>query len=173
MLEIEWHSDDACHVLHSEVTLPVSKERLFEFFSDAFQLEQITPPWLNFRVLTEAPIGIHAGTLIEYKLRLRGLPIRWRTEISTWNPPHSFTDRQLKGPYKLWEHFHTFESVNGGTLVTDRVKYRVPGGRLIHFLVVKNDLRKIFDYRQQRMIELFDSSDNEIDRPRQTEPLAQ
>ena len=155
MIDIQWDSAEKAFVLNCEVTLPVSKERLFEFFADAFQLEQITPPWLNFRVLTEAPIDIKAGTLIDYKLRLRGIPIRWRTEIATWSPPDSFTDRQLKGPYYLWEHFHTFKTLEGGTLVTDEVKYRVPGGRLINSLVVRNDLKKIFGYRRQRMIDLF------------------
>lgn len=155
MVEINWNQADNAYVLQCEVTLPVSREQLFKFFSDAFQLEQITPPWLNFRVQTEAPINIAPGTLIDYKLRLRGIPIRWRTEIATWDPPQSFTDRQLKGPYYLWDHFHTFETVEGGTLVKDRVKYRVPGGALTNFLLVQNDLKRIFRYRRQRMIELF------------------
>lgn len=155
MIEINWSTAEKAYVLECEVTLPVSRERLFEFFSDAFQLEKITPDWLNFKVLTEAPIEISAGTLIDYKLRLRGIPIRWRTEIATWNPPESFTDRQLKGPYYLWDHFHTFETVENGTLVRDRVKYRVPGGAIANYLLVSNDLKRIFGYRRQRMIELF------------------
>ena len=155
MVEINWDGSERAYILTSTVTFPVSRETLFDFFSDAFQLEQITPSWLNFKVLTERPIVIQPGTLIDYKLRLRGIPIRWTTEISTWDPPFSFTDRQLKGPYYLWEHFHTFEEVENGTLVSDHVKYRAPGGALVHALLVKNDLRKIFEYRRDRMLVLF------------------
>jgi len=155
MVNIQRDRSTHAYVLRSEVTLPASRDTLFEFFSDAFQLEKITPPWLNFKVLTPAPIQIQTGTLIDYRLRLRVIPIRWRTEISTWNPPHSFTDRQLKGPYSLWEHFHTFEEVDGGTLVTDEVRYRVPGGVLVHSLFVKRELQKIFQYRHDSMLELF------------------
>jgi ligand-binding SRPBCC domain-containing protein len=160
MVNIEWNKAVRAYTLTSSVTLPVSRQQLFDFFSDAFQLEQITPPWLHFHVTTAAPIDIQAGALIDYKLRLRGIPIRWRTEISTWDPPSSFTDRQLKGPYSLWEHFHTFEEVEGGTLVKDQVNYRVIGGAIVHSLFVKNDLIKIFGYRRQRMIELFADADS-------------
>ncbi|MFY9254250.1 MAG: SRPBCC family protein [Fuerstiella sp.] len=155
MLEINWDRKAKAYILKSAVTLPVSRETLFDFFSDAFQLEQITPPLLQFKVLTPPPINIQAGTLIEYKLKLRGFPIRWRTEISTWDPPFSFTDRQLKGPYYLWEHLHTFHDTPNGTVVNDTVKYRVPGGRLVHALMVKNDLMTIFGYRQSCMQEIF------------------
>jgi ligand-binding SRPBCC domain-containing protein len=155
MIEINWNAAEKAYTLSATMMLPVDRETLFHFFSDAFQLEQITPPWLNFRVITPAPIVIQAGTLIDYKLKLRGFPIRWRTEISTWEPPYSFTDRQLKGPYYLWEHFHTFEEVEGGTLVSDQVNYRSIGGALVHSLFVKNDLLKIFAWRQQKMIERF------------------
>ncbi len=155
MVTIDWDKNEQCYVLKSAITLPVTRDVLFDFFSDAFQLEQITPPWLHFHVTTAAPIDIQAGTLIDYKLKLHGFPIKWRTEISTWDPPFSFTDRQLKGPYYLWEHFHTFEEVEGGTLVSDQVHYRAIGGAIVHSLFVKNDLMKIFEYRRQRMIELF------------------
>ncbi|MEZ6132097.1 MAG: SRPBCC family protein [Planctomycetaceae bacterium] len=158
-VEILWNKQRRAYVLSSRVVLPVDRQTLFEFFGDAFQLEQITPPWLHFHVLTPAPIEIRPGTLIDYRLKLRGLPIRWRTEISSWNPPQSFTDRQLKGPYRLWEHLHRFEEVDGGTLVTDEVHYRVPGGRVIHRLFVKNDLLKIFRYRHQKMLELFETAE--------------
>ena len=155
MIEISRNKVARAYTLTSTVTLPVARKTVFDFFSDALQLEQITPPWLNFRVLTPPPIVIQPGTLIDYKLKLRGFPLRWRTEISTWDPPCSFTDRQLNGPYDLWEHFHRFEEVDGGTLVSDQVNYRVIGGAIIHSLFVKNDLRKIFEYRRRRMIELF------------------
>lgn len=155
MVTIDWDPHDRKFILRSEAVLEHSPEALFEFFSDAFQLEQITPSWLNFRILTPAPIKIRTGTLIDYSIRLRGIPIRWRTEISEWNPPFSFVDRQLRGPYLLWEHHHTFEQAAEGTLARDEVHYRVPGGRLINWLLVKNDLIKIFEFRHQRMLELF------------------
>ena len=157
MQETNWNADEDAYVLKSSITLPVDRESLFEFFSDAFQLEQITPTFLKFRVLTPAPIVVQQGTLIEYTLKLHGIPIRWRTEISTWDPPFSFTDMQIKGPYSLWEHFHTFEETEAGTIVNDTVKYRVPGGPLVHRLFVRNDLLRIFAYRQSQMIQLFET----------------
>ena len=155
MVNIRWDDEDRCFVLRSSIVLTHSREALFEFFSDAFQLEQITPDWLNFRILTPAPIQIRQGCLIDYSIRLRGLPIRWCTEISAWDPPFSFTDRQLKGPYQLWEHLHTFESVPEGTLATDEVSYRVFGGRLVNRFFVQRDLLRIFEYRERKMLELF------------------
>ena len=157
MQETNWNADEDAYVLKSSITLPVDRESLFEFFSDAFQLEKITPTFLKFRVLTPAPIVVQQGTLIDYSLKLHGVPIRWQTEISSWDPPFSFTDRQLKGPYSLWEHFHTFDATDAGTIVNDTVKYRVPGGPLIHSLLVKKDLLRIFAYRQSQMIQLFES----------------
>jgi len=155
MVTIDWNAQEKLFVLRSSVVLEHSPETLFEFFSDAFQLEQITPPWLNFKIRTPAPIDSRKGCLIDYSIRLRGIPIRWRTEISNWNPPFSFVDRQLKGPYLLWEHLHTFEQTPEGTLARDEVRYRVPGGRLINWLMVQNDLIRIFEFRRQRMLELF------------------
>ena len=155
MIEIAWNPDKKCYDLRCSVILPRTCIEVFDFFSDAFQLEQITPAWLNFRILTPPPIALQPGCLIDYQIRLHGIPIQWQTEISSWDPPHSFTDRQLRGPYKLWEHLHTFEEVEGGTLTTDHVEYRAIGGRLANWLMVERDLRKIFDYRRRRMIELF------------------
>ena len=143
--------------LSSTVTLPCPREKIFEFFSDAFQLERITPPWVRFRILTPAPIDMQQGTLIDYRLRLQGIPVRWRTEISEWDPPRSFCDRQLKGPYLMWEHTHRFESVSEGTLMTDEVLYRVPGGAIIHSLFVRRKLMQIFAYRRATMLSLFAS----------------
>lgn len=155
MVTIDWNPEDRLFCLQSVVTLAHSPEALFEFFSDAFQLEQITPPWLNFKIQTPGPIDIRKGCLIDYSIRLRGIPIRWRTEISEWSPPCSFVDRQLKGPYLLWEHLHTFEKVAEGTVARDEVRYRVPGGRLINWLMVKRDLIRIFEFRRNKMLELF------------------
>ena len=155
MIAINWDAGDRCYVLTCSVVLPRSRDEVFAFFSDAFQLEQITPTWLNFRILTPGPIELQRGSLIDYRIRLHGIPIGWQTEISSWQPPCSFTDRQVRGPYRLWEHLHTFAEVDGGTLARDRVRYRAIGGRFANWLVVENDLRRIFEYRRRRMLELF------------------
>jgi len=131
------------------------REQVFEFFSDAWQLEAITPPWLHFEVLTPAPIVISQGTLIDYRLRLRGIPLRWQSRISIWEPPHRFVDEQMRGPYRRWHHEHIFEEQAGGTLCRDVVDYEVPGGALINWLVVERDIRKIFAFRQNKLKELL------------------
>lgn len=145
------------YMLSCELRVPYEREEVFEFFADAHELERITPPWLHFLVLTPRPIEMYPGTLIDYKLRLHGVPIRWKTEISAWEPPYRFVDQQLKGTYKYWHHEHTFEEIEGGTLVKDCVKYGVPGGRLIHKFFVEKDLIKIFSFRQHAMWEIFES----------------
>lgn len=128
---------------------------VFVFFADAGQLERITPPWLNFRITTPMPIEIQKGTLIDYRLRLRFIPIRWRTLISEWIPNQRFVDEQLKGPYLLWHHTHDFEETAEGTLVVDTVRYRVFGGSLIESLFVRKDLRRIFEYRYHELGKIF------------------
>ena len=142
-------------VLHAEQWLPCPRENLFEFFSDAFQLEALTPPLLRFQVLTPPPIVIRSGTLIDYKLRLHGIPIRWQSEISEWEPPVRFVDRQTRGPYRRWRHEHCFAEQGGGTQVIDHVEYRAPGGSLVNRLFVVPDLRKIFGFRMRKLQELF------------------
>ena len=132
---------------------------MFDFFSDARRLEEITPPWLHLLVQTPRPIAMQSGTLIDYRLRLHGLPLRWRTEISDWEPPFRFVDCQLQGPYRLWRHEHTFEERDGGTLVRDRVDYAVPGGWLIERLFVRPDLKRIFAYRHERLLKLLGPRD--------------
>jgi ligand-binding SRPBCC domain-containing protein len=143
--------------LHTELWLPRPRGEVFPFFADARNLETITPPWLKFEVLTPAPIEMRPGTLIDYRIRVHGIPIRWRTEIAEWQPPHRFVDVQLRGPYTLWHHTHTFEARDGGTLCADRVRYRPLGGVLVNWLFVRRDVEGIFRYRQQRMKELFGS----------------
>lgn len=137
------------YLLATDQWFPVPRETVFPFFGDAANLEAITPPWLRFEVVTPSPIDMQPGQLIDYKLRLHYVPIRWRTEISVWEPPVRFVDRQLKGPYHFWVHEHTFEEQAGGTLVRDRVEYKVPGGRLVHALLVRRDLERIFTFRRQ------------------------
>lgn len=139
----------------TELWLPRPRTEVFHFFAEARNLETITPPWLKFEVLTPAPIEMRPGTLIDYRIRVHGLPIRWRTEITEWQPPHHFVDVQLRGPYKLWHHTHTFEEHNGGTVCLDHVRYWPLGGALVNWLFVRRDVERIFQYRQQRMQELL------------------
>lgn len=132
----------------AELWLPVPPEELFPFFAEAANLDAITPPWLHFRIVTPQPIDMREGTLIDYRLRVRGLPCRWRTLISRWDPPHEFTDEQLRGPYRRWVHTHTFEARDGGTVARDRVEYAVPFDCIAHPLFVRRDIENIFAYRQ-------------------------
>jgi ligand-binding SRPBCC domain-containing protein len=144
--------------LLTEQWLPRPVEEVFSFFSDANNLDVLTPPWLHFRVLTPGPIPMRPGAVIEYRLRWRGLPLFWTTEIAEWEPPHRFIDRALKGPYRRWVHEHTFEARDGGTLMTDRVEYAVPGWLaepVISRLIVGPDVARIFDYRREKMRERF------------------
>ena len=135
--------------------LPRLRAEVFPFFAEARNLENLTPPWLKFEVLTPAPIMLRPGTLIDYRITVHGLPIRWRTEITEWDPPHQFVDVQLRGPYTLWRHTHTFDERDGGTVCLDQVRYRPRGGVLLHWLFVRRDVERIFQYRQQRLKEMF------------------
>jgi ligand-binding SRPBCC domain-containing protein len=144
------------HVLKRKQFLTRPPRESFPFFGDALNLEAITPPWLGFRVVTPGPIEMSVGTLIEYRLRLHGLPIRWRTTIAVWDPPRRFVDVQLSGPYRMWHHTHDFEPAPGdGTLMTDTVRYALPLGplgELAHRLLVQRDLERIFDYRRDAVL---------------------
>lgn len=145
------------HVLERSQRLELPIERAFEFYADASNLERITPPWLDFRITTPGAIEMRPGALIEYRLRFRGVPVRWRTRIEAWEPPHGFVDRQLRGPYALWEHTHSFAPDGAGAvLIGDRVRYALPFGPLgllAHSLLVRRDLERIFDYRGQAVAE--------------------
>jgi len=132
-----------------EVILQAPLDRVFGFFAEARNLEKLTPPWLRFEVLTEGPITMAAGALIDYRIRWRGIPMRWRTEIEVWEPPHRFVDRQLRGPYRLWRHEHLFVERNDGTSVIDRVEYAPLGGVIAQRLTVARDVERIFAYRHQ------------------------
>jgi ligand-binding SRPBCC domain-containing protein len=147
------------HVLRREQRLPGPPEAVFGFFADARNLGEITPPLLQFRMLTPDPVVMQAGTQLRYRLRVRGVPVSWLTEIREWDPPHCFVDEQLEGPYALWHHTHTFEDDGaGGTLMRDEVRYELPLGglgELAHRLVVRGDLERIFDYRAARVPELL------------------
>jgi ligand-binding SRPBCC domain-containing protein len=118
----------------------------------------LTPPWLRFEILTGDPIEMRAGTLLDCRLRVRGIPLRWQSEITLWKPPQRFADRQTKGPYRFWHHTHIFRVHNGGTIVEDHVRYATPGGRIVQRLLVAPDLEKIFSYRHGVLRKLFDSN---------------
>jgi hypothetical protein len=138
------------HRLERVQVLPVPPAEAFEFFADAFNLEAITPPWLQFRVETPGPIAMDRGTLISYRLRLHGLPVRWLTRIVEWEPGRRFADVQVRGPYRRWHHTHSFEPHERGTTMRDRVDYSLPLGPLgglAHALLVRRDVERIFDFR--------------------------
>jgi ligand-binding SRPBCC domain-containing protein len=146
------------HELYRETWIPQPLQTVFPFFAKAENLEAITPPWLCFKVITPRPIQMSSGTKIAYRLRVRGFPISWLTEIEMWKPPFSFVDSQLRGPYRLWRHTHTFAERQGGTFMTDRVEYTLPLGplgRLVHTIQVRRDVEAIFDYRAARIGEIF------------------
>ncbi len=132
---------------NSQVILQHPREQVFEFFSQAENLNFLTPPWVRFSILTPPPIEMKTGTLIQYRIRVHGIPIRWDSEITQWDPPFRFQDTQRRGPYSQWVHSHIFEEVPEGTLVIDEVEYRVPGGRLVNCLYVAAELRRIFNHR--------------------------
>ena len=144
--------------LTSEVFLPRPLAEVFPFFADARNLEKLTPPWLRFRVLTPGRIEMRRSATIDYRLRLRGVPIRWRSEITAWEPPFRFVDEQRRGPYRLWIHEHRFEERAGRTLASDHVRYAVPGGRLVDRLLVRPDLDRILEYRRDVLRGVFGSA---------------
>ena len=147
------------YLLERRQRVEVSQERAFGVFSDALNLEPLTPPWLHFRLLTPEPIEMRAGTLLDYRLRIRGFPIRWTTRIESWEPPLRFRDIQLRGPYSLWEHTHTFEpDGDDATVMGDTVRYELPLGplgRLAHAAFVERDLERIFTFRQTKLAALL------------------
>ena len=130
-------------------------EEVFRFFAAAENLNLLTPPWLGFTILSPLPIEMTVGAIIEYRIRLRGLPLTWRSEITEWQPPYSFCDEQRRGPYRFWIHKHTFRETPDGTLVTDHVDYGVLGGAPVNRLFVAGELRKIFAYRKAQLAALF------------------
>jgi len=141
--------------LVSMARVTASIDEVFSFFSYAGNLDRLTPRFLRFQILTPGPMAMGAGTLIDYRLQIHGVPIRWQSEITAWDPPCRFVDEQRRGPYRLWIHEHCFRRIGGETEITDRVDYAVPGGRLVHRLFVRRDLARIFDYRRKRLTEYF------------------
>ena len=138
------------HKLTTSMRVPLPIDEVFPFFADAMNLERITPPELGFKVLSPQPIPMQRGTLIDYRLRLFGVPFRWQSRISTWDPPHAFVDEQTRGPYKMWVHTHRFREDDGATTIEDEVDYQLPGWPLgeIAYPLVKTQLKRIFQYRE-------------------------
>jgi ligand-binding SRPBCC domain-containing protein len=140
------------HLLERSQRVAVPVEQAFAFYGDSANLEPLTPPWLHFEVTSPGPLILGAGTLLDYRLKLHGVPISWTTLIETWEPPLRFVDCQARGPYSLWQHTHLFEpDGDGATIIRDRVRYALPLGPLgaiAHRLFVRRDLRRIFDYRR-------------------------
>ena len=139
------------HTLRRAQCLPRPPVEVFPFFAAAANLEAITPPFLRFRIVTPTPIPMRVGTLIQYRLRLHGVPISWLTSIQEWDPPHRFVDVQVRGPYALWHHTHEFEADGtGATVMRDTVRYALPLGPLgevARRVLVARDLERIFDHR--------------------------
>jgi ligand-binding SRPBCC domain-containing protein len=138
-----------------ELWIARPREEIFPFFAEAANLDSLTPSWLHFEVLTPGKIAMGPGALIDYRLRVHGVPLRWRTEIAEWRPPERFVDVQLRGPYRLWRHTHTFVERAGGTLCRDEVEYWPRGGAIINWLFVRRDIERIFQFRQRRLLEIF------------------
>jgi len=143
------------HEFQSELWLPLPPAELFPFFADATNLDSITPPWLDFHIVMPPPIAMREGVLLDYRLRVRGIPLRWRTRINAWQPPHRFVDEQIRGPYRQWIHEHTFEARDGGTLARDVVRYAVPFDFIAHRWLVRPDVERIFKFRAEVLKQRF------------------
>ncbi|CAN5889343.1 hypothetical protein BH11MYX2_BH11MYX2_34940 [soil metagenome] len=146
------------NVLERVQVVPRPRSEVFEFFANAENLQKLTPPSLSFQILSPTPIEMKPGARIDYRIKLQGVPMKWRTKIEAYEPGERFIDVQERGPYKTWHHTHTFRDVPGGTEIRDRVEYELPFGPLgaiAHKLFVKRQLRQIFDYRTKVMQERF------------------
>ena len=145
------------YVLKARQELSTDIETVFDFFSNAYNLEQITPSWLKFNVKNQAPIAMKTGVIIDYVLRIHGVPMKWRTRINKWQPNTLFIDEQIKGPYRKWVHTHEFEQQKNKkiTVCTDVVEYDLFAGWFLNPLFVSNDLRRIFLYRMLKLQDIF------------------
>ncbi|MBL8858332.1 MAG: SRPBCC family protein [Planctomycetes bacterium] len=142
-------------MLERELIVPRGIDEVFAFFCDPKNLDHLTPPWMHFHIVGSSTPTIGEGTLIDYKLKVRGIPLRWRSRILDWNPPYHFADEQVRGPYRSWLHHHTFEDLGGKTRVGDSVRYSVLGGAFVNRLLVRPDIERIFDYRLEQLTKIF------------------
>lgn len=141
-------------ILRMDTVVPVTLAQTFAFFADAANLERLTPPWINFRILTPRPIVMREGAVIDYRIALYGLPMPWRTRIDAWEPGVRFVDRQVAGPYRWWRHEHRFEAIDGGTRIIDQVEY-APRAAMISGPLVRRDVGRIFAFRQGVLAQLL------------------
>lgn len=149
------------HILRTRQQVPADLNTVFKFFARPENLAKITPPWLGFNILTPSPIPMRQGAVVDYLIKLGPLPTRWRTLITTFEPPHLFVDEQLHGPYSFWHHTHRFTAKDGGTLLTDEVRYVLPFGPLgdlAHTLMIKGKLTQIFTSRHRTIAALFEGN---------------
>jgi len=154
MFEIKKLGPNKYH-LEAEQWVPRPLEEVFAFFSQAGNLDKLTPEWVHFEILTPEPIEMQVGTILDYRIRMRGIPLRWQSEITVWEPCERFVDVQREGPYRSWHHEHSFQAHNAGTIIRDVVDYSVPLGGFVHYWFVKPDLIKMFNYRQEQTEVLF------------------
>ena len=146
------------YVLERQQVVQQPLDEVFAFYAEPRNLARITPKWLHFRMLCADAVGMRRGLRIHYRIRPLGIPQRWISEITVWEPPHRFVDEQVKGPYRSWHHLHEFAEVAGGTEIRDRVSYDLPLGplgRLAHAVLVRRQLETIFDHREQVIRECF------------------
>ncbi len=146
------------HKFTTQTIIEKPLETVFSYFSDAANLQDLTPPWLHFKIITKLPIDMKKDALIDYQLKLYGIPFHWQTKILGWSPPDHFVDIQLKGPYKEWIHIHRFEKQGKNTIMNDQVYYSLPFGWLsipARYLLVRKNIEKIFDYRRKQLINLL------------------
>lgn len=152
----------AVHRLERRQYVARPLDEVFGFFAEAGNLERITPPWLGFRVLSPDPVQMGAGALIDYRLRLHGIPLGWTSQIELWEPARQFVDRAIRGPFSLWHHRHRFSASGGGTIVSDEVHYAPPLGALGELadgLVVARDLDRIFGHRREAVARILEGRD--------------
>jgi ligand-binding SRPBCC domain-containing protein len=142
-------------LIERDIVVSRGIREVFEFFADPQNLNELTPPWLHFHIVACSTPTIGPGTLIDYRLKLHGIPLRWRSRIRDWNPPYGFADEQLRGPYRSWLHHHSFEDLGARTRCKDVVRYSVLGGSIVDRLLVRRDVERIFDYRTEQMSRIF------------------
>ena len=146
------------YIMEKHQFISKTKSEVFNFFKTPENLEKITPSNLNFKIHTPSPILMKKNAVIEYQIKIFFFPIYWRTLIKSYDPPNSFKDIQLNGPYKIWDHTHIFKECKNGTMMIDRIVYSIPYGfigRMVHFIWIKRELKNIFNHRYKIIEEIF------------------